>query len=63
MVKIKYIGHSALIIEPEKRIIIDPYLKGKGREGLSRYNPNAALSVEDVERADLDLILLTHGAR
>jgi L-ascorbate metabolism protein UlaG (beta-lactamase superfamily) len=42
-------------------IIIDPYLRGKGREGYSRYNPNAALSVEEVEEVGLDLILLTHG--
>jgi L-ascorbate metabolism protein UlaG (beta-lactamase superfamily) len=43
------------------KIIIDPYLKGTGREGLSRFNPNAALSVEDVKKVGLDAILLTHG--
>lgn len=61
MVRIQYVGHSTLLIESDVRIIIDPYLKGKGREGLSRYNPNAALSVEDVEEIGLDFILLTHG--
>ncbi len=61
MLQLEYIGHSTLIIESDMRTIIDPYLKGEGREGLSRYNPNATLSVEDVQRAGLDLILLTHG--
>jgi len=62
MVKMQYIGHSTLFIENELKIIVDPYLKGKGwREGLSSWNPNAALSVEDVEGVGLDLILLTHG--
>lgn len=61
MVEIQYIGHSTLHIETDMKIIIDPYLKGKGREGLSRYNPNAALSVEDFEQIGVDLILVTHG--
>lgn len=63
IVKIQYIGHATLLIETGMKIIIDPYLKGKGRgrEGLERYNPNAALSVEDVEEVSPDLILLTHG--
>jgi L-ascorbate metabolism protein UlaG (beta-lactamase superfamily) len=61
MIKIKYVGHSTLLIETDIKIIIDPYLKGKGREGFSRYNPNAILSVEDVEQIGPDLILLTHG--
>jgi len=63
MMKIKYVGHATLLIETDMKIITDPYLrgKGKGKEGLSRYNPNAALSVEDVEELGLDLILLTHG--
>jgi len=56
--KIQYVGLSTLLIETDMKIIIDPYLRGKGREGLSRYNPNAALSVEEVSS---DLILLTHG--
>jgi L-ascorbate metabolism protein UlaG (beta-lactamase superfamily) len=61
--KIQYVGHSTLFIETDMKILIDPYLKGNGREGLSRYNPNAALSVEDVAGVGLDLILLTHGHR
>jgi len=60
-IKIQYVGHAAVFVESDLKIIIDPYLKGKGREGFSRYNPNAALSVEDVERIGLDLIMLTHG--
>ena len=31
MVKIQYIGHATLLIETDVKIIIDPYLKGKGR--------------------------------
>lgn len=58
MIKIQYVGHSTILIETDMKIIIDPYLKGKGREGLSRYNPNASLSVEEVSP---DVILLTHG--
>lgn len=63
MVKIQYIGHATLLIETDMKIIIDPYLKGKGRgrEGLERYNPNAVLSVEEVEEISPDIILLTHG--
>jgi L-ascorbate metabolism protein UlaG (beta-lactamase superfamily) len=59
MTRIQYVGHATIIIETgEGQIIIDPYLKGEGREGLSRYNPNAALSLKDVTP---DLIQLTHG--
>jgi L-ascorbate metabolism protein UlaG (beta-lactamase superfamily) len=58
MMKIQYVGLSTILIETDVKIIIDPYLKGKGREGLSRYNPNAALSDGEVSP---DLILLTHG--
>jgi L-ascorbate metabolism protein UlaG (beta-lactamase superfamily) len=58
MIKIQYAGHSTLLIETNMKIVIDPYLKGKGREGLSRHNPNAVLSIEEVYP---DLILLTHG--
>lgn len=56
--RLLYVGHSSVIIEDGIRIIIDPYLKGKGREGISRYNPNAALSAEDVQP---DVVLVTHG--
>ena len=56
--KIHYVGHSTLFIETNVKIIIDPYLKGKGREGISKYNPNASLSVDEVSP---DVILLTHG--
>jgi len=56
--KIQYVGHSTLFIETNVKIVIDPYLRGKGREGLSRFNPNAYLSIEEVNP---DFILLTHG--
>lgn len=59
--KIQYVGHATVFVESDLKIIIDPYLKGKGREGFSRYNPNAVLSVDDVEGRGLDLIMLTHG--
>jgi len=56
---IAYIGHSTLLIHGEVEIVIDPYLKGDGwLEGLSRFNPNAALSPEEI---DPDVILITHG--
>lgn len=55
---VQYVGHSTILIKAGIEIIIDPYLKGKGREGLSRYNPNAVFSVEELNP---DLILLTHG--
>lgn len=59
MVQITYIGHSTLLIRDSVELLIDPYLSGKGWfEGLSRYNPKATRSVNDV---DPDSILLTHG--
>jgi L-ascorbate metabolism protein UlaG (beta-lactamase superfamily) len=58
MIKIQYVGHSTLLIETDIQTIIDPYLKGRGKEGFSSYNSNASLSVEEVKP---DLILLTHG--
>jgi L-ascorbate metabolism protein UlaG (beta-lactamase superfamily) len=61
LIKVQYIGHAAVLIETQVKIIIDPYLNGTGREGLSRFNPKAALSVEDVKEVCLDVILLTHG--
>lgn len=56
--KIQYIGHSTIFIVADNQVIVDPYLKGEGREGLSRYNPHATYSLEEINP---DLILLTHG--
>lgn len=56
--KIHYVGHSTLFIETNMKIIIDPYLRGKGREGLLRFNPNAYLSLGEVNP---NVILLTHS--
>ncbi len=58
MIKIQYVGHSSLYIKSKYKILIDPYLKGYGIEGLTEYNPNAALWAEQVNP---DMILITHG--
>lgn len=48
--KIKYLGHSCLLIESEgKKVIIDPFLNN---------NPNCSVKAEDVQ---VDGILVTHG--
>ncbi|MFP3952186.1 MAG: MBL fold metallo-hydrolase, partial [Candidatus Bathyarchaeia archaeon] len=57
-VKLQYVGHSSVFIEHRIRVIIDPYLKGGGHEGISKYNPDAFLSAENLHP---DLILVTHG--
>ncbi|WP_297536328.1 metal-dependent hydrolase [Thermococcus sp.] len=49
MVKVKFLGHAAFLIEGSKKILIDPFLSG---------NPQAAVKPEDVEA---DLILVTHA--
>ncbi len=50
MVEVKYLGHSALLIQDgTTRIVVDPFLSG---------NPKAALSAEEIEA---DLIVLTHA--
>jgi L-ascorbate metabolism protein UlaG (beta-lactamase superfamily) len=49
MVKVKFLGHAAFLIEGSKRILIDPFLSG---------NPQAAVKPEEVEA---DLILVTHA--
>jgi len=51
MVKVKWLGHAAFLIEGEKtKIIIDPFLKD-----------NPAAKYEDKDLENLDLILVTHG--
>ena len=49
MVKVKFLGHAAFLIEGSRKILIDPFLTG---------NPKAAVKPEDVEA---DLILITHA--
>ena len=49
MVKVKFLGHAAFLIEGSKRILIDPFLTG---------NPKAAAKPEEIEA---DLILITHA--
>ncbi len=47
--KIKYLGHSAVLIEGLKNIIVDPFLTG---------NPKAAIKVEQLPK--IDFVLVTH---
>ena len=49
MVKVRFLGHAAFLIEGSKRILIDPFLSG---------NPQAAVRPEELEA---DLILVTHA--
>lgn len=49
MVKVRFLGHAAFLIEGSRRILIDPFLTG---------NPVAAVKPEEV---DADLILVTHA--
>ncbi len=49
MVKVKFLGHAAFLIEGSRKIVIDPFLTG---------NPKAAAKPEEVEA---DLILITHA--
>lgn len=47
--KIKWLGHSALLLEGSKSVLIDPFLTG---------NPSAALSVNDITKCDF--VIATH---
>jgi L-ascorbate metabolism protein UlaG (beta-lactamase superfamily) len=48
--KVKFLGHSCLLVEHDnKRVIIDPFLKG---------NPNNKVKPEDIK---VDAVLITHG--
>ncbi|MBP1911139.1 L-ascorbate metabolism protein UlaG (beta-lactamase superfamily) [Thermococcus stetteri] len=49
MVKVKFLGHAAFLIEGSKKILIDPFLSG---------NPQTAVKPEEVEA---DIILVTHA--
>ncbi len=47
--KIRWLGHSAFLIEGKNKVLIDPFLTG---------NPKAAMKADKV---DCDLICVTHG--
>ncbi|ASJ10188.1 metal-dependent hydrolase [Thermococcus sp. P6] len=49
MVRVRFLGHAAFLIEGSKKILIDPFLTG---------NPSAAAKPEEL---DADLILVTHA--
>ncbi|WP_010480076.1 metal-dependent hydrolase [Thermococcus zilligii] len=49
MVKVRFLGHAAFLIEGSKKVLIDPFLSG---------NPKAAARPEELEA---DLILVTHA--
>ena len=50
-VKITWLGHSAFLLEAEKKVLIDPFISG---------NPMAPCSPEEL---DPDIIAVTHGHR
>src|SRR5512137_1573805 len=47
--KVKWLGHSAFLIEGKDKILVDPYLTG---------NPKAAVTPDQI---DCDVICVTHG--
>lgn len=47
--KVKWLGHSAFLIEGKDKILVDPYLTG---------NPKAAMAPDQI---DCDVICVTHG--
>jgi len=47
--KIKWLGHSAFMIENKKKIVIDPFLTG---------NPKSAMKAADIK---CDIVVVTHG--
>ena len=50
--KIKWIGHSALLLEGSRKVLIDPFLSG---------NPVAVVSVEDITECDVVIVTHDHG--
>ncbi len=48
--KLQWLGHSVVLIEGSKKILIDPFLTG---------NPSAAVEAKEVK--DVDFIVVTHG--
>lgn len=47
--KIKWIGHSALLLEGSRKVLIDPFLSG---------NPAATVSLDDI--TECDVVIATH---
>lgn len=50
-IKITWLGHSAFLLDAEKKVLIDPFISG---------NPTAPCSPEEL---DPDIIAVTHGHR
>jgi L-ascorbate metabolism protein UlaG (beta-lactamase superfamily) len=50
--KITWLGHSALLVEGSRTVLIDPFLTG---------NPRAALRAADITRADVVAVSHDHG--
>ncbi len=50
--KIKWIGHSALLLEGSRKVLIDPFLSG---------NPAATVSLEDIIECDVVVVTHDHG--
>ncbi|MFH1279306.1 MAG: metal-dependent hydrolase [Candidatus Eisenbacteria bacterium] len=48
--KVRWLGHSAVMLEGSKKILIDPFLTG---------NPAAAIAAKDV--TECDFVVVTHG--
>ncbi|MEN8153108.1 MAG: metal-dependent hydrolase [Acidobacteriota bacterium] len=47
--KVKWLGHSALLLEGSRSVLIDPFLTD---------NPSAVVSVEDIKKCDI--VIVTH---
>lgn len=52
MVKATWLGHSAVLLEGSRTVIIDPFLTG---------NPCASCSPKDIKKADLVVVTHHHG--
>ncbi|MCK4889979.1 MAG: metal-dependent hydrolase, partial [Candidatus Aminicenantes bacterium] len=50
--KIKWIGHSALLLEGSRKVLIDPFLSG---------NPAATVSLDDITECDVVIVTHDHG--
>ncbi len=50
--KIKWIGHSALLLEGSRKVLIDPFLTG---------NPVSETSVDDITECDFVVVTHDHG--
>lgn len=52
MVKATWLGHSAVLLEGSRTVLIDPFLTG---------NPSAAMSPAEIKKADLVIVTHHHG--